>query len=651
MLLSLIKRCLAVILTLIIILFFTFWESAGFAQNTPQRFQLQELYNFDTPLQGQQNQWQTSSRIVADPELPNRAYLLVEVKLAPNWYIYSVTQPKGGPLPTVFTLQSSETFRQIGPFAPTKLHDSKMTEYFDVPIESHIDHVTWVAPIEILKGTIGQLVIEGSYNGQICETGESGMCVPINDEKFRAVFDSHVDPQAVAEVNGAKIVAAQLKMNWPGAAYSAVSSGTSNNASNGPVVLQAQEVFKAEGVSNALFWAFLGGLILNIMPCVFPVIGLKIVSFFDQAGKNRVRAFLLNVWFSMGIVAVFLVLAGLSVGLSTMFTYQLFGIVMSCVVFALALSLMEVWELRAPVFLGTGKSQQLMRQEGGVGAFFKGIITTLLAIPCGAPFLSTAVTWADSQIRSGNHAYVFLAYAVIGFGMAFPYLVIGAFPELLRFLPKPGPWLDTFKKTMGFVLLGAVIWILYFLPPYAGVPTVALMFAVWFGCWMIGRLSFTAKTSERLTAWSIALLVFAAVLVVSFPVTPNPYTLQGAMQRKLDRWATRHDSIRAKIDAELAKGKVVLVDFTADWCLNCKVLERTVLHSNEVTAKLNEINGVILTADWTYRNPEITDMLNQLGGEQVPVVAIFTPENKTNPIVLRGMFTSATLIERLNNIR
>ena len=617
-------------------------ETAGFTQGiAQQRPELQDLYNFDTPtLQGRQKQWQTSSRIVADPESENRAYLLVDVKLAPNWYIYSVTQPQGGPLPTVFTLKSSDTFRQIGTFAPSEMFDSKMTKYFDVPIESHVDHVTWVAPIEILKGTIGQLVIEGSYNGQICESGESGLCVPINNETFHAVFDSQ---GVIAEVDGAKAVAAQLELNWP-------TMASTGSVSNGTVALQAQEIFKAKGIGDALLWAFLGGLILNIMPCVLPVIGLKIVSFFDQAGKNRVRAFLLNVWFSIGIIVVFLVLAGLSVGLSTMFTFQLFGIVMSCVVFALALSLMEVWELRAPVFLGTGKSQQLMRQEGGVGAFFKGIITTLLAIPCGAPLLSTAVTWADSQIRSGNHANVVLAYAVIGFGMAFPYLVIGAFPELLRFLPKPGPWLDTFKKTMGFILLSAVVWILYFLPPDAVVPTVALMFAVWFGCWVIGRLSFTANTSERLTAWGIASFIFAAVLVVSFPVIPtNPHTLQGAMQRKLDRWATRHDSIRARIDAELAKGRVVLVDFTADWCLNCKVLERTVLHSDEVTAKLDGINGVILTADWTYRNPEITEMLNQLGGEQVPVVAIFTPENKTSPIVLRGMFTSATLIERLNS--
>jgi len=427
--------------------------------------------------------------------------------------------------------------------------------------------------------------------------------------------------------------------------------------------LEADEVIKTQGIATALFWAFLGGMILNVMPCVLPVIGLKILSFFEQAGKNRVRAFVLNLWYSVGILIVFLVLAALSVGLSKMFTHSLFGIIMCCIVFAMALSLMEVWELRAPIFLGTGKSQQLMRQEGVIGALFKGVITTLLAIPCGAPLLSPALAWADVQVRNGDQATVFLAYSVIGLGMASPYLVIGAFPELIRFLPKPGPWMDTFKKVMGFVLLSAVIWILYFLPLEIAVPTLALLFALWFGCWHIGRLPFSANTPQRLGAWAVALLVFAAVLCISFPVV-SPVTLQGAMETKLEKWGEKNlDRLAGKkhwagfsmekLEKNLADGKVVIVDFTADWCATCKLIEAYVLHDKKVLDIIDEKGIVTLQADWTDGDEDITLLLRSLGGEQVPVVAIFNPREPNKPVVFRGELTTQgtkPLLEQLDKL-
>ena len=183
---------------------------------------------------------------------------------------------------------------------------------------------------------------------------------------------------------------------------------------------------------------FLGGLILNLMPCVLPVIGLKILSFLEQSGHSRRHALVLNVWYSLGLLAVFLVLATLAVtlglGWGQLFSYNGFNITLVAVVFAMGLSFLGVWEIPIPGFVGRGKAVELAEKEGFAGAFVKGAITTILATPCTAPFLAPALTWAASQPPPETYA----VFTAVGLGMASPYLVIGAFPGLLSFLPKPG---------------------------------------------------------------------------------------------------------------------------------------------------------------------------------------------------------------------
>ena len=275
---------------------------------------------------------------------------------------------------------------------------------------------------------------------------------------------------------------------------------------------------------------------------------------------------------------MFLVLAALGVGLSEMFTAELFGIIMAAIVFAMALNLMGVWEFEMPSFLGSGKIQALTQDEGALGAFFKGIVTTLLAIPCGAPLLSPALNWLDQQVRPAATGSVYVVFAVIGLGMASPYLIIGAFPELLRFLPKPGVWMDTFKKAMGYCLLVAVVWILYFLPLQDIVPTIGLLFGLWLACWLVGRVPLTASPQTKANAWTAAVVTVAASAVVCFPLLLRP-----AMQTRLDKYVEREIQAgrakpklawqpfhRAAFESLVAADKTVLVDFTADWCLTCK---------------------------------------------------------------------------------
>ena len=273
---------------------------------------------------------------------------------------------------------------------------------------------------------------------------------------------------------------------------------------------------------------FAGGVILNIMPCVLPVIGLKIISFIEQSGHNRRHALMLNVWYSLGLLSVFLVLATLAVtlglGWGQLFSYNGFNIAMAAVVFVMGLSFLGVWEIPIPGFVGRGKAVEIAEKEGAGGAFAKGVLTTILATPCSAPVLAPALTWAVTQPPHLTYA-VFVA---VGLGMASPYLLIGAFPNLIAFLPKPGAWMDTFKQIMGFVLLGTVIFVLTFIPWPLVVPTVGFLFGLWAACWWVGRLSPLAEAGEKYRAWLAALALGGVAWLMMFT------WLAGIMQERFN---------------------------------------------------------------------------------------------------------------------
>ena len=537
---------------------------------------------------------------------------------------------------TTFELPEGIGIEVILPSVAPHVND-EMSALMGVPIEEHSGQVVWLILLDVEEPP---QTLHGTLRGQVCQEGEGGVCIPIS-VPFEAEFNPHLTHLSGAVGTATTTVPRQFQYHR-----------TANPEPQTPN-FTPQEITKVSDFRTALLYAFLGGIILNVMPCVLPVIGLKILSFFEQAGKSRIRALALNLSYSLGLLSVFIVLAFLSVGLSKMFTFDLFNIVMVCVVFAMALSLMDVWEISVPGFLGTGKSGELMRQEGHVGAFFKGIITTLLAIPCGAPLLSPAVNWADMQIRSGQTLSVFLAYACIGLGMASPYLVIGAFPEMLRFLPKPGDWMESFKKIMGFCLLGAVVWILYFVQLERLLPTVALLFALWFSCWMIGRLDYAATADVHIRSWIVSLTVIGIVLVFSFqlPGIGNRYTLEGAMEYRIYGSQTNHwkPYTPEAFDAALKSNRPVIAEFTADWCLTCKTLAAFVLDTEPVLELLERKNIASFVVDCT-KEGDGTKFLRQFGPEQVPVLVIYDPKRPAEPIVLRGGYTQKTLVELLEKL-
>jgi thiol:disulfide interchange protein DsbD len=413
-----------------------------------------------------------------------------------------------------------------------------------------------------------------------------------------------------------------------------------------------------------MLFGFLGGLILNLMPCVLPVIGLKILSFVEQSGQDRSRVLLLNIWYSLGLLSVFMVLALLAIflglGWGQQFSSSVFNVVLAGIVFAMGLSFLGVWEIPIPGFVGSGKANDLAAKEGISGAFAKGAITTVLATPCTGPFLGTSLAWAVRQPPQ----LTLLLFLCVGLGMASPYLVIGMFPSLVRVLPKPGMWMETFKQSMGFVLLGTVVFLLTFIEWSLVVPTVAMLFGIWAACWWIGRTPYTADFDIKARAWLGAATFTAAIALVSFT------WLHGEMSQRLTMLVDREmgQRLRNGTGVEVAQSghrlpwqpfsqeslkeltgeqKTVMVDFTADWCLICKTLEAGVLNTDSVK-KVVDSNGVVpLLADWTSGDEEVSDMLELLGSKMVPVLAIFPAGRPNEPIVFRDPYTQQQLIDAL----
>ena len=295
--------------------------------------------------------------------------------------------------------------------------------------------------------------------------------------------------------------------------------------------------------------AFLAGFILNFMPCVLPVIGLKVMSFMHQAGQNPRQVFLLNLVFTLGMISVFMVLAFLAVqfglGWGQQFESLTFKVIMIAVVVVFGLSFFGVWEIPIPGFGGGGLEQK----EGVAGAFFKGILTTLLATPCSGPLLIPAVVWAIAQ----PPWLTYMVFGALGLGMGFPYVVLGAMPKLTKHLPKPGPWMETFKKVMGFIMLGTAVFLIGAIQAKYFVSVLSLLLILGFACWWLGRTSTVAPIGERLKAWGISGAIAALGIWFSFFLL-LPANELGYQQ--YTRWT---------LDQNLKAGRTVMVDFTADW--------------------------------------------------------------------------------------
>jgi suppressor for copper-sensitivity B len=619
------------------------------------------------------------------PTADEPARLFITAKVKPGWHIYSITQAPGGVIPTRIKLEESKAYRLLGDFQASPPPKKKAEPVFDnLVVESHYGTVVWHAPMELAPQVDpGKLNIEGSLYAQPCtETS----CLPPQHFPFTARLGQGVDlpeprpevaqpPAAVPPSVPGPRPQARTRLAWkPFTTLQAFGDLiSSDGATFDPeqVRQNVQKQLSGTSIFYQIALAFVGGMILNLMPCVLPVIGLKVLSFVEQSGQDRRRALMLNVWYSAGLMSVFLLLAVLAVflgyGWGQLFKFSGFSVALAVVVFAMGLSFLGVWEVPIPGFVGSGKAVELAKKEGMSGAFAKGVLTTILATPCTGPFMASALAWATRQPPATTLA-VFIS---VGLGMASPYLLIGAFPRLIRFLPKPGAWMETFKQIMGFVLMGTVVFIFTFMEWSYVVPTIGLLFAVWAACWWIGRTPATAGPGRKSGAWLEAAAFGVLCWILLFPgvdeITSGRFALHGLhdemksrLESKVDlevagrfqeltrpREQPQETEVVAQAPAELNGPRPVLIDFTADWCLTCKTLEATMLNTAEVREAVERHGVVTLKADWTHEAPEVTRFLEILGGKGVPVVAVFSPADPNNPIVFRDGYTKQMVLDAL----
>lgn len=398
------------------------------------------------------------------------------------------------------------------------------------------------------------------------------------------------------------------------------------------------------GLAGVLWAAFLGGLLLNLMPCVLPVIALKILGFTQQAGQEPKRVFRLGLSFCAGVFAFFLALAGAVIGLKAAgsglnwgFQFQnpwiLAGLISA--VFVFGLNLIGVFEITLSGGTNAALSS-LAGKQGHGGAFMHGAFTTLLGTSCTAPYLGVTLGFAMSQPAP----LVIAIFLTIAAGMSLPYLVLTSNTTLLKFLPKPGLWMERLKQLMGFIMLAVAAWLLGVLGNARGLDAIsgacAFLLVLGFCCWLLGILR------NRAVALLLALLLAAGgfFLFLYAPLRTSPASVRAASAEGWEPFSPE------RLLAERAAGRPVFVDFTADWCVNCKVNERVALARPEVLAAFEKRGVVKLKADWTSDDPVVTAELKKFGRASVPFYLLYLP-GTAEPQVLPSLLTPGIVLNAL----
>jgi thiol:disulfide interchange protein DsbD len=384
--------------------------------------------------------------------------------------------------------------------------------------------------------------------------------------------------------------------------------------------------------------ALLGGLILNLMPCVFPVLGIKIVGFVNQSGNERRNVTLHGVAFTLGVLVSFWALAGVLAvlragGAQLGWGFQLqspaFVFCLAVVMLVFALSLSGVFEFGLSAM---GIGSKLQTKDGYAGTFFTGVLATVVATPCSAPFLAPALGAALALPT----AQAFLVFSAIGIGLSSPYLLLSIFPQAVRWLPRPGRWMETFKQLMAFPLYATVaylIWVLDGQVRESGLLMALLgLTVVAMAVWLYGRYS-SPGVSPRHSRFGLvgALVMLVLGLQLGWPraaaasdVTWEPWSIERVQQLR-------------------AENRVIYVDFTARWCATCQANKKLVFGSDEVKRYFRTRNVATLRADWTNSDPRITAELAKWNRSAVPFNLVYVP-TQSEPKVLPEVLTPSIVL-------
>jgi len=404
------------------------------------------------------------------------------------------------------------------------------------------------------------------------------------------------------------------------------------------------------GLVALMGMALVGGLILNLMPCVFPVVSVKILGFVQQAGEDRKKILAHGLVFAFGVLASFWVLAGVllalrsagqEIGWGFQLQSPLFIAILSGLLFLFGLNLSGVFEIGESM---VGVGSKLQAKSGYQGSFFSGVLATVVATPCTAPFMGTALGFAIGL----PWIQAMMVFSALGLGMALPYLLLSAFPAYLKFLPRPGAWMETFKKGLAFLLYLTVVWLAWVFGNQTGstgmagllLALVLLAIAAWiWGNWG----SLRRKQSVRLAGGFVALLFLLLGAGVAYQSTG--FAAPAAGDTETHNGITWEPFSPEKRDAYLSEGRTVYIDFTATWCLTCQVNKKVALANQEVVDYFKKHDVVALKGDWTRRDPVITRELESFGRSGVPTNVIYRPGK--DPVLLPEVLTPGIVLDGL----
>jgi len=504
-------------------------------------------------------------------------------------------------------------------------------------------------PVESVDADYDSLTTQATFHYQACD---NSICLAPSQVTFGlgplgfTTRRASRDDAGNATEKAAASATSEAKESSPSATSNVLKSAAGNAAES------------ATGTFILLLSALFGGLILNLMPCVLPVLSLKLFSLIKQSRESRKRLLVLGTSTTLGILASFWALAGIvaavkagggNAGWGMQFQSAGFIAFMVVILSAFAMSFFGVFEIWLPGS-ATTKMDKAGRKQGFWGAFFTGALLVLLSTPCSAPFLGTAMGFAFTA----STPVLFLFFTAAGVGLALPYMLVSVFPKVLKAFPKPGAWMVTLQKIMGVLLLGTVAWLLWVVHEQAGNVGVGIFAAISLlsiaMSFAIGNIAPPGVAFFREVLSVGGAVVILAVIWFALASPKFEAEVDAIFKARSVQLITEDGWYRytPELIEEFAKsGRTVFIDATADWCLTCKANEAAVLNRDDFKRAMDSLNVARVKADWTRETPEVTALLRSMGKSGVPAYAIYPAGDASKQIVLPELLTTDGIVEKI----
>ena len=561
------------------------------------------------------------------------ARLQAVLAIEPGWHTNSNTPTFDYLIPTVAEFEISTGW----PVAAVTYPEAQMLPFafVDEPIAVYEGNVVIQADVQVPEGAdLGNIPVAVSVDYQACNDTTCLPPVTTRAEGFLVIAETASPAAAFEPIRSSAAAASGLE---PKAADGAAGGAATTPAPG-----------RVRGLGGMLLLALLGGLILNVMPCVLPVLSLKVFGMVKSASHGRSEVMRGGLATAAGILASFWALAlaaylargaGHAVGWGVQFQEPIFVVFLILVVLLFSLNLWGLFEIPMPARLANRLTGGGGAKEGLGGHFASGLFATLMATPCSAPFLGSAVAFALSQ--SGGA--IFAIFTALGLGMALPYILMALWPKAADLLPKPGAWMETLRGAMGFLLAGAAIWLFFVLGSQVSSGRLAFIqlafLALALGVWLASRHQGVARPLKTLAG---AGALAAGLWALSLAATAEPVSDGATLESSRIAWVPFD---RGEAERLAAEGTPVFVDVTANWCVTCKVVERGVLETEEVAAAFERHGVVPMKADWTNYDKEIGDFLQDHGRAGIPFYLLYRPG--APPYLFSELPTKSSVLEIL----